>query len=53
MLEEISEPVYYIDLTDAMRESAKKGQSYAFGGGVFNTDPDITDAGRIIPEHTI
>jgi hypothetical protein len=25
----------------------------AFGGGVFNTDPDITDAGRIIPEHTI
>jgi hypothetical protein len=47
------EPVYYIDLTDAMRESAKKGQSYAFGGGVFNTDPDITDSGRIIPEHTI
>jgi hypothetical protein len=47
------EPVYYIDLTDAMRESAKKGQSYAYGGGVFNTDPDITDAGRIIPEHTI
>jgi hypothetical protein len=25
----------------------------AFGGGVFNTDPDITDSGRIIPEHTI
>jgi hypothetical protein len=48
-----AEPVYYIDLTDAMRESAKKGQSYADGGGVFNTDPDITDAGRIIPEHTI
>ena len=47
------EPVYYIDITDAMRESAKKGQSYAFGGGVFNTDPDITDSGRIIPEHTI
>ncbi len=25
----------------------------AFGGGVFNTDPDITDSGRIIPEHNI
>lgn len=25
----------------------------AYGGGVFNTDPDKTDAGRIIPEHTI
>lgn len=24
----------------------------AFGGGVFNTDPDITDSGRIIPERT-
>ncbi len=45
------EPVYFIDLTDAMRESAKKGQSYAFGGGVFNTDPDITDSGRIIPHN--
>jgi hypothetical protein len=45
------EPVYYIDITDAMRESAKKGQSYAFGGGVFNTDPDITDSGRIIPHN--
>jgi hypothetical protein len=47
------EPVYYIDITPKMIESAKKGQSYAFGGGVFNTDPDITDSGRIIPEHTI
>jgi hypothetical protein len=45
------EPVYYIDITDAMRDSAKKGQSYAFGGGVFNTDPDITDSGRIIPHN--
>lgn len=53
LYEGFAEPVYYIDLTDAMRESAKKGQSYADGGGVFNTDPDITDAGRIIPEHTI
>jgi len=52
-LEKNYEPVYYIDLTDAMRESAKKGQSYADGGGVFNTDPDITDSGRIIPEHNI
>jgi hypothetical protein len=34
MLEEISEPVYYIDITDAMRESAKKGQSYKDGGSV-------------------
>jgi hypothetical protein len=25
----------------------------AFGGGVFNTDPDLTDAGQIIPEHTL
>lgn len=24
----------------------------ALGGGVFNTDPDITDSGRIIPERT-
>jgi len=24
----------------------------AFGGGVFNTDPDITDSGQIIPERT-
>jgi len=47
------EVVYYIDITPKMIESAKKGQSYAFGGGVFNTDPDITDSGRIIPEHTI
>jgi hypothetical protein len=47
------EPVYYIDITDAMRETAKKGQRYAQGGSVFNTDPDITDAGRIIPDHTI
>ena len=28
------EPVYYIDITDAMRESAKKGQSYKDGGSV-------------------
>jgi hypothetical protein len=28
------EPVYYIDITDAMRESAKKGQSYKDGGAV-------------------
>jgi hypothetical protein len=28
------EPVYYIDITDAMRETAKKGQSYAEGGAV-------------------
>jgi hypothetical protein len=28
------EPVYYIDITDAMRESAKKGQSYKRGGEV-------------------
>jgi hemerythrin-like domain-containing protein len=49
----IGEKVYYIDITPKMIESAKKGQSYAFGGGVFNTDPDITDSGRIIPEHTI
>jgi hypothetical protein len=49
----VGEKVYYIDITPKMIESAKKGQSYAFGGGVFNTDPDITDSGRIIPEHTI
>jgi len=30
-----------------------KPPKMAFGGGVFNTDPDITDSGRIIPEHTI
>lgn len=28
------EKVYYIDITDAMRESAKKGQSYKDGGAV-------------------
>ncbi len=43
-----------IDWTLAKSEHRKmKEKKKANGGGVFNTDPDITDSGRIIPEHTI
>ena len=37
------EPVYYIDLTDAMRNSAKKGQSYKTGGAVAMAEGGAVD----------
>ena len=37
------EPVYYIDLTDAMRNSAKKGQSYKAGGAVTMAEGGAVD----------
>lgn len=43
--EGFAEPVYYIDLTDAMRNSAKKGQSYKDGGSVQSDEvqDDLTN----------
>ena len=38
-----AEPVYYIDLTDAMRNSAKKGQSYKAGGAVTMAEGGAVD----------
>ena len=42
-LEKNYEPVYYIDLTDAMRNSAKKGQSYKAGGAVTMAEGGAVD----------
>jgi hypothetical protein len=49
------EKVYYIDITDAMRDSAKKGQSYKDGGAVKMAEGgevDYTDAfNRLLQQH--
>jgi hypothetical protein len=38
-----TETVYFIDLTDAMRNSAKKGQSYKAGGAVTMAEGGAVD----------
>lgn len=43
LYEGFAEPVYYIDLTDAMRNSAKKGQSYKAGGAVTMAEGGAVD----------
>ena len=50
----------YQDLEKGMKRGGRVTKAdlerefkYQYGGLVYNTDPDLTESGRIIPEHTI
>jgi hypothetical protein len=55
VLKNISEPVYYIDITPEMRKSAKLGQSYKEGGSVHMAEGGSVDIesklNRLLGEH--
>jgi hypothetical protein len=45
------EPPAYAKGGRITKSDLEREYRMAFGGGVFNTDPDITDSGRIIPHN--